>query len=72
MKTFNFIYAITWMNWGLPFITFYGISGFYIEKDGMQFIIWDACHVATKYRNTVTFDPRASVPRGFKKCCKSL
>lgn len=72
MKTFNFITAITWSNWTLPIITFYGNSGRYIEKDDCKFIIWDGCHVATKYRNKIWFASHLSVPRRFKKACKSL
>jgi hypothetical protein len=72
MNKFNFVYAITWMNWELPIITFYGNSGCYIEKDGLKYIIWDGDHVGTKFGKKIWFSPNTKVPRGFKTYCKSI
>jgi len=72
-KSFTFISAITWSNWDAPIITFFGNSGCYIEQGGSKYIIWDGGHVATKYRNVLTFNPAVKKwPAGFKTACKSL
>ena len=72
-RNFNFISAMTWSNWDAKPITFWGNSGYYLEQGGSKYIIWDGGHVATKYRNVITFNPNEKkLPRGFKTACKSL
>jgi hypothetical protein len=65
------------IQWGTVFegkqpITFFGNSGRFYILNGVYYIIWDGCHVATKVNSRITYKQDTKLPTGFKKACRNL
>ncbi len=76
MKTeFNFIPAILFnevFGENATYWVFFG-SAWYVELNGVKYVGFDGCHVATKNGKKVTFNPYNVIfPRGLKTAIKNL
>ena len=69
---FEFIPALIWAQWPITTTTFYGDSGNYRIFQGTFYFFWDGEHVGTQIRKTILWNPKAKLPRGYKKTVNEL
>ena len=72
MNYFNFISAKIWSDFNSEFITYYGSSNHFTIFNNVIYFISDGCHVATKVKNKITYNPNFNFPHGIKKEMKKI
>lgn len=72
MNSFNFVPANIWSNFNTEFITYYGSSNHFTIFNGVIYFISDGCHIATKVKNKITYNPNFNFPHGIKKEIKKI
>lgn len=76
MENFNFIPAKQLDNIieenNCKIITYYGSSNHYFVFNDIIYFISDGCHVATKVKNKITYNPNFKFPKGIKKEMKEV